>query len=93
MLAETNLPKSFWTYALSTYRHVHNQCQHLPSHKMSPLLRPTKAKDPKLVTFRFLDVWLMYFSVETSEKAYRGILCQVFSLVTQINMLGKKCLF
>lgn len=26
MLAEANLPPSFWTYALSTYRHVHNCC-------------------------------------------------------------------
>lgn len=26
MLSEANLPQSFWTYALSTYRHVHNRC-------------------------------------------------------------------
>ena len=70
MLAEANLPPSFWTYTLSTYRHVHNRC---PTSALPGNTTPFEAFKGKKPRIGHLRVFGCVAYVLISREKRRGL--------------------
>lgn len=72
MLAEANLPMSFWTYALSTYRHIHNRCPTSALPRNQTPFEAYKGRKPRIGHLRVFGCAAYVLVGRDKRKALQG---------------------
>lgn len=72
MLTEAKLPPSFWTYALSAYRHVHNRCPTSALPRNTTPFEAYKGKKPRIGHLRVFGCAAYVLIVHEKRKGLDG---------------------